>query len=273
MLFSRRELNIWPGFSDLMFMLAVSMLVVAGGVVVVVREQAKRQAAQEEKLHALGIDVDSRQPCGLSTPVIDDLRACLERNAIHVESRGCSLVVKSAILFSTRSVVLSGESRRTVERVAPCIISAARRVAEMPSAGFGLDSVVIEGHADRCGYEGWKQANEAGMAYAAGRAQAVYNAVFEQLVQDEELTRSGLREPVLARITTRSLGPYRPLKDSACDCRSDNAACEADRRVEIVVQGRVGDAAEPWAPPQAIPFIARRPELDAASAQVKEAVP
>ncbi len=273
MLFSRREVNVWPGFSDIMFMLAVSTLVVAGAVVMAEREQAKTLAEWEAKLIAYGIDLKSKSECGRSTPVIEQLRACLERKGIKVRLRGCSIEVENAVLFDSRSSVLSSAAREKIERFAPCITDAAKSVAEMPRSGIGLDSIVIEGHSDRCGYENWQLANDSGMGLAALRAQAVYNVVFEQLIKAAGRPDAGPVEPLLARITTRSLGPYRPVSGAECTCDPVSAGCEADRRVEIVVQGRVGKAEEPWAPPSRIPFLASKARARASSSPAKDTTP
>ncbi len=278
MLFSRREINVWPGFSDLMFMLAVSTLVVAGGIVLAMNERDDRLDAQEAvlakldaRLRDLGIDPDEAEPCGLGGPVINQLQKCLGEARVDVERRGCSLAVKSTILFEKNDDRLRPDANRAVERLAPCVVAAARSVAEQPVvAGVGLDSLVIEGHTDRCGYESWAEANNVGMGLAATRAKAVYDVVFRAVIQDPELSGGGLRERILARIVTRSLGPYRPLADSTCDCsRSTEGSCEADRRVEIVVQGRIGSGEETWRPPSSIPLrgIVTRNRIGSAGAR------
>lgn len=248
MLFSRKEVNVWPGFSDLMFMLAVTMMVVSGGVVMSVNRQAAELGKQRQTLKEMGLDPDAQEPCGLGAKVIKDLRACLNGASVSVTQRGCGLMIDSAILFGLNDARLTTGARRTVERVAPCIVDAAKAVASTQiTDGAGLDSIVIEGHTDRCFYENWDAVNKkGGMGLAADRASTVYNVVFEQVTSGPAAAPPGERERILARITTRALGPFRPVDDSKCDCREKATACDGDRRVEIVVQGRVGSAKENW---------------------------
>jgi outer membrane protein OmpA-like peptidoglycan-associated protein len=283
MLFSRGEINVWPGFSDLMFVFAVTLLVISGGVVALTVKKsqalAKQQSALEAKRQQLrlnGLDPDASEPCGLGAPVINTLQSCLASANVAVERRGCALAVKSTILFETNKDSLSPAARVVVERIAPCIIDAAKKVATSPPIdGMGLDSIIIEGHADRCGYADWRAANDSGMGLSARRAQAVYDVVFERVIATGAPSGALAPEQILGRIANRAFGPYRPVAGSKCDCSEPHERdCEADRRVEIAVQGKVGTASDTWKAPSAIYFTGKhlrhRPSAIGQSAEKQE---
>ncbi|MHB8876048.1 MAG: OmpA family protein [Myxococcaceae bacterium] len=271
MLLSRREINVWPAFADMTFMLAVTLLVIAGGVFALVQSKEAELKLKEdrvvklnERLLALGVDPETQDSsCGLATPVVEAMAGCLAAAHLRVEKRACSLSVEDAVRFRSDESRLEGKALENAKLIARCIIVGTERLiaadAQMNAtikseASFGLDSISIEGHADRCGYGSYDNL-ERSMNIPYSRAKAVYALVFRD-VQRATLSREYKPEQaaaILSRIAVRSFGPYRPLSKSSCTCgtattSADGLACAADRRVEIVVQGRVGSAESNWGP-------------------------
>ena len=267
MLLSRKEINIWPAFSDLMFVLAITMLVIGGAVVVLVKQERDKLAVLKknlekkeqrlqgirEKLKVAGINPDNIGGCGLADPVVQVMEDCLRSHGVAFERRECSLAVESSITFGFNQSRLDPGSRQVAGQVAQCVIMGARKLVEMEQpmsasktleSGVALDAISIEGHADACGYRSWAQLQREGIPLPHNRAQAVYDLVFEAMKDLDDISRYEL----LAHIATRAFGPYRPLRDSACDCQSSSDNCAQDRRVEIIVQGRVGASQPNWKP-------------------------
>jgi hypothetical protein len=93
------------------------------------------------------------------------------------------------------------------------------------------------------------QLGQDGIEQPSQRAKAVYDLAFQRVLDPQNGFSDVDRAAILARIATRSFGPYRRLSGSQCDCRRDSYAntCFEDRRVEIVVQGRLGGGKPNWA--------------------------
>jgi len=270
MLLSRREVNMWPAFADLMFVFALTTLVVAGGLAIHAQAQIKKSQAQIKKsndeikryrddLERAGIGPNAH--CGLATKVVDTMSACLqEEPAVNFTPHDCSLSIDGAILFNFKKTTLSDdpEARRRARHIARCVVRGASKIVEDDGShpdGIGLDAISIEGHADACGYT-----NLEGLGpqhFGAERANAVYNLVFDEVRSSTSSEKDRLA--VLARVSTRSFGSFRPLRGSRCDCSRSHAeqACADDRRVEIVVQGRLGTGQPNWGP---LTYVQWRPQ-------------
>lgn len=284
MLLSRKEINIWPAFSDLMFILAITVLVIGGAVMALVQQEKKVLNDAKDKLAVLrenidrkekklqrirenlryaGINPDKIGDCGLAGPVVKVMENCLLSHKVAFERRACSLAVENSITFGFNKSQLSSQGRHMASLVANCVIKGAKKLVKMEKAmadgdagrgGVALDSISIEGHADACGYRNWSQLRREGIPLPHNRAQAVYKLVFDAMrdLEDEH------RYELLAHIATRAFGPYRPLRDSNCDCRSYVTTCAQDRRVEIIVQGRIGARQPNWTPLQQMSWVAER---------------
>jgi outer membrane protein OmpA-like peptidoglycan-associated protein len=292
MLLSRKEVHPWPAFSDLMFILFLSTLVVAAGVIGLVESKWKEldtkeqnlteaqkkldaeKAAHEElkaRLKAAGFDVDQKQLCGLATPVVDAIKSCLkdaprptgdQSSVVLSDSRSCGITI-TGINFVQNTAEFDAGSKTNADIVARCIIEGAQKLLLLEaqsgagggtgnaSGGIGLDAISIEGYADRCGYASWGLLKRSAIDLPAARAKRVYDLVVDQVAEKD-------RWAILARISTSSFGPYRSVTGGECDCRH-RSTCSADRRVEIVVRGRIGLAGPNWTPPPSIPFAPFRP--------------
>jgi hypothetical protein len=292
MILSRKEVHPWPAFSDLMFILFLSTLVVAAGVIGLVESKRKlledeeesfkiakkkweeEKAAHEElkrKLKAAGFDIDQEHLCGLAAPVVETIQSCItsesgsdsaNRRSMGHAGTTCGITI-TGINFIKDTAQFDAESKKNAEIVARCIIKGAHRLLELEAqsaaangsgkgaGGLGLDAISIEGYADRCGYGSWATLKKTANDLPASRAKRVYDLVVDQVAEKD-------RWAILARISTSAFGPYRSVTGEKCDCQNRNT-CSPDRRVEIVVRGRIGLAGPNWNPPAIIPFSPLRP--------------
>lgn len=254
------RVNGWPAFSDMMFMLALTALVAAAGLVGAVRKQevalkqrdaelARRDAELErrkERLDEQQHEIDKlRAGCGLASSVVKKIGDCLHEHGFAVVPGSCSFSIEGEFLFEYGKAELRGQQLERASQVADCVIGGAQVVASDRRLQVGLDSVSIEGHADRCGYRDWRALGARGMRLPTERAASVYRLVYDRVWGQ---VPTGQALDVLAWVTTRTAGPFRPLSDSPCDCGNPEETCRADRRVEIVVLGRTGDKPPNWSP-------------------------
>jgi hypothetical protein len=249
-------------------------------------ENQKKLDELKEKWKEAGFDVDQTQVCGLATPVVQTIRSCLDAGTDKMGktsltqtglSGTCGITI-TGITFKEKETKFDDSSAGNAELAAQCIIQGAEKLLELeakaeeiakkpggaPYTGVGLDAISIEGHADRCHYQRWESLGKGATKLPFERAKRVYDLVVDKVVADKVVVDNVVdgkataekRLAILARISTSSFGPYRSVTPD-CDC-ANQSTCLTDRRVDIVVRGRIGKERPNWAPLKDIPLTPSR---------------
>ena len=213
------ELNPWPAFADMLFMLFVTTMVASA----VITSWA---VGSEEKLRG----------CGSSRLFMEEFATCLGAQA-HETDNACKVSLEeSRLRFKTGEVQLEPQHRKFSMQVADCLADSLSEIA-VASDGSVFDSiefVSIDGHTDCVGEE------MINLRLGAGRAATLYELFLAAV--DERGLDPAIRARVLSKVTIRSFGKSRPLQGSLCSqdpVEGKYAEHAADRRVEIAVNSRL----------------------------------
>lgn len=213
------ELNPWPAFADMLFMLFVTTMVAS----VVITSWA---VTSEEKLRG----------CGSSKVFMEDFADCLGANYVETDNACKVSLGDSRLKFATNQVMLAPAFQQYGQEVATCLADSVAVLATVdnPDVLQSIEFISIDGHTD-C------QGNDINnVRLGAGRASTIYE-MFLEAVEERELEPS-VRAAVLGKVAVRSFGKARPLPGSPCAADPDGgkfAEHPADRRVEIAVTSRL----------------------------------
>lgn len=264
-----RGLNFWAAYADMLLMLFLGTTVISVAAMASMKESSIREAAGrdefEGKVKDLGIqaswttDADGTAKLNLECSIGQDLAgrlaACLGGPSV-VEKSGCGFAIQDRLLFDSGKSELRPEGRQFVDRLANCIVSESRNIIGTDA----LDTITIEGHSDCVPPPPDPRWNPdlINRYLSQTRADMVYTTIVEVLRSAEGGARISPceRQRLLARISSRAYGPFRPRKGSQCTCgRPPPGAkptttavdlCAQDRRVEILLTGRLSNVSPNW---------------------------
>lgn len=218
------DLNPWPAFADMLFMLFVLSIVSAAAI-------TDWALDSESKLRG----------CGSSKVFMEGFAECVDVPPSETES-ACKVSLEEARLrFQTSDTRLRQESQLFGQSVADCLAKSliAAAISDDAQVFDSIEFVSIDGHTDCVG------SDVENLRLGSGRALTLYEmfltAVDTSSVAGEPLP-ADLRAAVLSKVTIRSFGKSRPLPDSPCAQDTERgrfAPFDADRRVEIAVNSRL----------------------------------
>ena len=256
MYFGQKEINFWPAFADILFLLFVLVMVAGSNYIDVPDNLSEAQEKIKELLTKIVSLEDENQrlikendalkeitkngelKCGIAEDFLIRVKIDLDQVGIGSSIKDCGLQLEESLLYEFGSAQLKDPVKaRQLLRI--IIEHADDLIQTSPGA---IDTIAIGGHADCRG------SSESNYFLGAQRAMSLYNLA-KQIIINEDYTPEG-RNRLLAYMTTRSFGEYRPLDVTDCSCALgsvyDRKKCAINRRVEIIILGNVGLGGHSW---------------------------
>jgi outer membrane protein OmpA-like peptidoglycan-associated protein len=222
---TRKSLNFWPAFTDMLFVLFVCVLVAAFGF-------RKSEQAAKAEVEDLKRKLQKQMRCGGAKTFLDDFRKCTNEalNKDVLKEDKCSVSIgEELIKFGPRRKTLSvgSEAYSNAQVLAKCIVQSEKKFAETERENFNkLKAIHIDGHTD-C-----KGGDTANLWLGMHRAYALYELVSIAMVQEAPSDET-LQQELLSRIAVRSFGEHKRANGGLC---TDEEWSDADRRVTVSVE-------------------------------------
>jgi hypothetical protein len=232
-----RQFNFWIAFADIMFMLFVTVLVLAARGQLRVNEAEIERARFETETMRLRFEnkglkakVENLFACRGAEPLLDGFSSCIERKfgrGKAVKRNPCAVTVgEDLIKFAVASDEPNDvEAARSVVR---CLCDTTATFSEKsPTAFQQVETIHIDGFTD-C--QGDVRENA---LLGARRSLRLYGVLLDEMGQNDLLRGdSRRRNLVLAKFAVRSFGETRPVPNSRC---TELGSFADDRRVTFSI--------------------------------------
>jgi outer membrane protein OmpA-like peptidoglycan-associated protein len=210
------QLNPWSAFSDLLFLLFLTMALTAAAVV------------------GWAVQAEARlSGCGAAEEFMLGFAKCLEIE-VETSEETCKIsITESKLRFNENSTSLNGVSAAFADRLATCLVEALQH-AKQRGRLDAIDVVTIDGYTDCKGNE------RSNLKLGALRAGEIFDHVL-RVIEDRGVSVAE-RADLLGKVAIRSFGRQRPDPESPCAKDPELgrfADFAGDRRVEISVESRL----------------------------------
>lgn len=225
-----RQFNYWIAFADIVFMLFVTVLVLAARGQLSLRAEQKEKVRLQKANDVLQAKVENLFACRGADPLLDAFSACIERRfgrGKAVKRNPCAVTVgENLIQFEMgKDKPKDPDAAGTVVR---CLCETTTAFQEKsPTAFKQVETIHIDGFTD-C--RGEVRANA---LLGAQRSLRLYGMLLDEIDRnaglESDATRRGL---LLGKFAVRSFGETRPVPDSKC---TESGGFDDDRRVTISI--------------------------------------
>ncbi len=217
------DLNPWPAFSDVLFMLFITTLIGAG---VITHWAVSSEERLEEQLKG----------CGAAKQFMRGLSSCLEAPFDESDAACKVSLGEERLLFRSGQSTLDLASESFAEQLGACLADGLMFAHEDKVLFDSIEFVAIDGYTDCYGEE------MENLLLGARRAYTIYGFFIEE-VNSRGLPPT-LRAELLQKVSIRSYGRNRPRPESPCAKDPEGSryrAFAADRRVELSINSRLFD--------------------------------
>jgi outer membrane protein OmpA-like peptidoglycan-associated protein len=225
-----RQFNFWIAFADIVFMLFVTVLVLAARAQMSLVDAEEGRNELEKKNQSLQAQMDSLYGCRGAEELLDQFSSCIAAEfgpRKKKETNPCAVTVgEDLVRFPSNSH--EPADARAAGSVIRCLFETTARFArDSPAAFEQIRTIHIDGFTD-C--EGDLAAN-AGLG--ARRGLRLYAMLLDQIRGDPALSADPVRQAnLLSKFAVRSFGETQPVPYSRC---AERGSFDDDRRVTVTI--------------------------------------
>ncbi len=225
-----RQFNYWIAFADIVFMLFVTVLVLAARGQLRLNIEEKEKVRLQKANDVLQAKVENLFACRGADPLLDAFSACVARKfgrGKAVKRNPCAVTVgENLIRFEMgKDKPMDSDAAGSVVR---CLCDTTTAFLQKSPAAFQqVETIHIDGFTD-CRGELRDNA-----LLGAQRSLRLYGMLLDEISQNASLRSDGRRRGLmLAKFAVRSFGETRPVPNSRC---TERDGFDDDRRVTISI--------------------------------------